>query len=344
MWYRDSIDASGRWLGLDLTAQGGSPPLRIELAGESHRSSSRQMRLSLHGRALLWAHVNREYQGVWLLRAGGLESPHSIPPIRADEVRAAPEAWGAWWRYWASHVAQALGGSERGPLRAGRWVLRPGRFYDPVLVNPPVGWDADINNAGYVYGRIAELDVEGPRFELWGSHGLFALRALSAAGASRVKVWRKVATSTRLPPCVILSVTGMDMFALIDGHDRLLAAAVEQTPVTLLMLEHEGTHCATFESDLHLEDYHRETYERFAQKLQTAREGGASAHILERLGCEQAAQVARVVAPKRRSTCVALPGGGERWEAEVRARLGALGVEGEHRMLSGEQPRRDAPV
>jgi hypothetical protein len=80
---------------------------------------------------------------------------------------------------------KALEGSDRGPLRAGRWVLRSGRFDDAVLAHPPAGWGADINDASFGYGRSAELDVEGPRFELWGSHGRFGRERLTPPGRRR---------------------------------------------------------------------------------------------------------------------------------------------------------------
>lgn len=52
-----------------------------------------------------------------------------------------------------------------------------------------------------------------------------------------MKACRKLARARELPPVLLLWVSGLDAHVVLDGHDRLVAASAEQTPMPVLSLE-----------------------------------------------------------------------------------------------------------
>lgn len=49
-----------------------------------------------------------------------------------------------------------------------------------------------------------------------------------------MKSWRKRAREGTLPPLLVYAVSALDMFVLLDGHDRYAAAVAEGVPVPWL--------------------------------------------------------------------------------------------------------------
>ena len=49
-----------------------------------------------------------------------------------------------------------------------------------------------------------------------------------------MKSWRKRAREGTLPPVLVHAVSALDMFVLLDGHDRFAAAVAEEVPVPWL--------------------------------------------------------------------------------------------------------------
>jgi hypothetical protein len=83
------------------------------------------------------------------------------------------------------------------------------------------------------------LDAPALAWESWwlnGSGGLLRMREPSAADAGRVRAWSKRAREGTLPPALVLWVSGLDMFLLLDGHDRVRAAALEGAAPGFLVL------------------------------------------------------------------------------------------------------------
>jgi hypothetical protein len=65
---------------------------------------------------------------------------------------------------------------------------------------------------------------------------VFALRDPSAQDASRVKSWRKHAREGTLPPALLAWISALDGYVVLDGHDRLQAAALEGIDAPLVSL------------------------------------------------------------------------------------------------------------
>jgi hypothetical protein len=151
------------------------------------------------GADLLLARVQPDRYGVDYVRTDLFESP--IPPLRAEKARDL----GARKGRWAQRFADALAGNARGPLHAGRWALtseRPRRD-DMVLTD-----------------RNGEIDW----FRHNGSWQILPLRGLSDPAAGRVKSYRKQARDGVLPPVLLWWISGLDLYVVLDGHDRLVAA------------------------------------------------------------------------------------------------------------------------
>ncbi|MFD3508647.1 hypothetical protein [Nocardia sp. NPDC058666] len=171
------------------------PPLRIEVAG------SRRFLVRQCGIAVLLAQVDEDRAGVTVRQFGGFRSP--IPPLTAHLSRRKPD--------WTHRFAQALAGSDRGPLHAGLWQL--GTQHLP----PRYCWPTDLP------------DSWPNRYVDWcdGDTPIIPLRPLSAPDAPRVKAYRRRAREGCLPPVLLWHVSSLDGWLVLDGHDRLVAANAE---------------------------------------------------------------------------------------------------------------------
>ncbi len=213
---RTDSDASLRF---DVSAD---PPsdLRLEV------SRSRRLRLLAGDRRLMWAQLWEGWYGVTLVRNDDQASPAILPPFRAAEARAR-QGREAWMR----RVAELLVASSRSPLRSGSWRLcalqpaSPGasRF---VSVRDPYAPEAQLEAHG-VYGALEAPLSRDDHFGGSGSWHVWPLRRPSDPDASRVKAWRKHARDGTLPPVVLLSVSALSTYLILDGHDRLAAARAE---------------------------------------------------------------------------------------------------------------------
>jgi hypothetical protein len=140
----------------------------------------------------------------------------------------------------------------------------------------------------------------------WGINGaadVLALRDPSPADAGRVKAWRKHAEAGTLPPILLAWITGLDCHVVLDGHDRLQAAAQAGITPTALTLVGERA-----------SPWSREVWQRdCTERYERARVGGARPATLRALQ----AQVLDAYDPQHawrfRTRAWALPGGVDAW-------------------------------
>lgn len=209
-----------RWRGIsfDCTFASGQ---RSELRPET--SSQRRFRLVQGDVPLLWARIFDDWYGVEL-RTGSPVRP-VIAPIRSDKARAIrPDETVAWWSRWAFQMAAWLHASQTGPLHRGRWMLRPigpGRGFQGA---PLMDLECDD------FERAAPLADDSDLF--WGVGGhdaasIIPLRPWSQPDAARVKAWRKHVLDKTLPPVLAWWVGGLCSWVVLDGHDRFVAAQLE---------------------------------------------------------------------------------------------------------------------
>jgi len=227
-WWTD-IEAPDRpWTGLHLVLEGlrGAPPLHME--------SRRGPDLHMGARRLMHGEVARYYEGVRIERdldvAAELAFDFPLPPIRAEDLRAAPAGLGRdWQRHWCRWVAERIDGHNFG--YGGDWAIQVAR----LGTRPDHDWEA---RGPLVCDPELALDEPASIWKSWmlnGSSALLPLRAAKPAEhEGRVKHWRKQCRAGRMPPIVIWWISAFDCWLLVDGHRRLLAAQLEgQRPATI---------------------------------------------------------------------------------------------------------------
>lgn len=241
MRWRDLSPAPGvgPWQGLDVEVARedlppGAPGLRVEAATPG------RIRVTCEGIPAIWAHTHRFHYGLWRLIAPRTASWAVVPPLRAADVAAVDAEAGSegWWKAWAREAARTLVGSTRSPLHPGRWAITAAKPADrpgPPVPGPPIAWTGidRIEATGDALGAPALT------WESWwlnGSRALLRMRDASPPSAGRVHAWVKRARVGALPPALALYVSGLDLFLLLDGHDRLRAAELTGAPLGFLVV------------------------------------------------------------------------------------------------------------
>lgn len=236
VYWTPTIDpTTSEVVGLSITARH-TNRARLEL----EYGGARRLRVVNAGAPLLWARVEGLHAGVWVVRPRGSNALGILPPIRADEARAIHTSLD--WMKW---VAAALTRSTTA-LRSGVWQLSDLQPVEATLRDRARRHTADVlrsrdpnEQPGPAYGLRSALSVPHAHFEDWGMNGsgaVLPLRDPSELDAARVKSWRKHAREGTLPPVVLWWVSALDMYVLIDGHDRLQAANAEGVQTRALAL------------------------------------------------------------------------------------------------------------
>jgi hypothetical protein len=244
MHWRDIDD--GTWEGLTITLTRDDVPAHPPWTTDIVRPN--RVRITAGDTARWWARQERRWAGVTLLRGTPMSQDDAVVrPITSEDQRAVTAAPGstAWWRYWSLWFIESMMASGRSPLRPGLWWITPIACKDvpalPVIdrerrrATLPARWDA---------ARIFILRAQGEQWtedrfrENWfihnGSLGLLPLRRASLPESGRMKSWRKRAREGTLPPVLVHFIGALDMFVLLDGHDRYAAALAEKVPVPWL--------------------------------------------------------------------------------------------------------------
>ena len=199
-------DALGAAMGWRWTHPPGRPGLRVE-----HLRAPAPWGLFLGGRLRspagvhAWYVINDWWDHVELLQ--GPAPLGILPPITAREAEArAPDAW-------LRPLLAALAASPASPLHGGVWWAGPASLWPFTRLRVDV----------------AEAAARPPCAHLADHQGrLLPLRPLS--DGRRVGFWRKHARAGTLPPPLLLALSHLELYAILDGHDRLLAAHLEGTP------------------------------------------------------------------------------------------------------------------
>jgi hypothetical protein len=189
----------------------------------------RCVRVAIRDTPLLWARIEEDYWGYELLRARYDQSPGAIPPIPFTLVdRHARNRDGeAFDRTWARAYAEMLADSAASPICDGRWHLglRQDRFATRLVPADLVRKIVKQRPFGFV-----EWDFGDDIYPI-------TLREMSPSDSGRVKAWRKHARAGSLPPILLYWVSGLQAYLVLDGHDRLLAASLEDVSPPALALE-----------------------------------------------------------------------------------------------------------
>lgn len=211
------------WHGLQLTVnETGQPGFAVGVCPPQF------IRITNSGAPLLWARIYKDFYGYELLRASRRRSPNVIAPISfrtVDENSRGDRT--EFYRAWARTYAKMLAHSESSPLFGGRWSLG----YDlRQSSHRELGLDA--------LRRVVEQASH--RHVMWDSGEAvypIALRELSPRDDGRVHAWRKHARAGSLPPVILYWISGLCAHVILDGHDRALAASLENVPAPVLVLD-----------------------------------------------------------------------------------------------------------
>lgn len=176
---------------------------------------------------LLLARVDRDWAAASLALVAPGGPVAVLPPWTAAECRRLGDDTARWFH----EIRDRLQASPRSPVHAGGWHLAA----------HPHPWSTA---AGFAAGAAQWLDDELVRPVLTSTgaataeidyfrHGpgaaaaLVPLRVLSAPDAPRVSAQRRLLREGVRAPVVLLRVSGLAGHLVLDGHDRLVAAAAE---------------------------------------------------------------------------------------------------------------------
>ncbi len=197
------------------------------------------VRVALDGASLAYARHEAAWQSVVWTRVVDRSSA-IVPPIASDLARSITRAG------WVGWLARTLFVEASRPLvAAGTYALAPlspRRELERPAFAPPT------------HARGADALHRAPRTQRvrWSSQStdecnVFALRDASRDDASRVKAWRKHASDGTLPPALLAWVSALDGYVVLDGHDRLHAAALEGIDAPLVSLHPVREHALSAE-------------------------------------------------------------------------------------------------
>lgn len=243
MHWRDIDDDS--WEGLAVTLTRDDVPAHPRWNTDVVRPG--RVRITAGDAARWWARQARDLACVSLLRGAPMTHDDAVVrPITRDDLSAVTASPGtiAWWRSWSRWFLDAMMASGRSPLRPGRWWIAPivcadvasQRVVDRVVrrATLPPRWDAARTKITHAHGPAWTEDRWDENWYVNGSGGLLPLRRPSPPDSGRVKSWRKRAREGTLPPLLVYAVSALDMFVLLDGHDRYAAAVAEGVPIPWL--------------------------------------------------------------------------------------------------------------
>ena len=273
-------------------------------------AAGRRLLLRQGGRVVLLGLQRAGHRGMYYARTGLYRSP--LPPISAAQARRfaetdAQDGARDWAARWTHEFRRGLMDAVEGPLHAGRWTMEPGMPGWSVVQR----WQHLRANDGD-QGHISWFGYGDPA---GGIRDVLPLRRLSPAGAARVKSFRRQVREGIAPPALLWWVSGLNTLAVLDGHDRIVAALAEETTPQVVVLAP-----AADPRWVSAWQQHRVTeYGHRAGALQAPADEGdqlAALHI-SNAGRSLAAELADASRAEGRTRAWLLPGGSAAWEREA---------------------------
>jgi hypothetical protein len=237
----ESDDEPGSWKGLDLRVEARSTPTRPGLHMQA--GAPGLMRLMAGEWPLVWARVEPDHYGYWYVRRPVAENSPGliIPPISAIEARSVEEPAGSpqWFRSWSRMFGRKLIDAPVSPLYPGRWWVVPAevRVGDAGWLPTSVAGRSLASVCHLV--RVAVQPAAGyADWDFGDALEPLAMRPLSGPDDARVKAWRRSLREGCMPPALLIWISGLDRYIVLDGHDRIAAALAESTLPNVLVLCH----------------------------------------------------------------------------------------------------------
>ena len=238
-YWKDLENPDGTWSGLAIQLSSGTPVkpvMRLQTGADG------RIKLINSDHPVFWATMTRYYSGVWLIKSfyeTTLEEM-PIPPIRSSDIESRKVLTGdnklkAWSRYFI----QQLTTSKASFLYPGLWMCSA--FVCDSTSGEWCYHSVDTiqnHDCRAIYQVKQALREDQPEWIDWGINGSYDLISLKQPDQhdGRLKWWRKKAKENSLPPILIWYLRCLDSYIIIDGHYRLQAAYLENTPPELMVL------------------------------------------------------------------------------------------------------------
>jgi hypothetical protein len=222
----------GKWFGLALELPAGAAPHKPALRIETGNNG--RIRLAQHDTPLLWASIHKDYGGVDLLRSFAALPQAPVAPGTLDSARIEKQsalAPDARLQSWSRFFAEALLASPGAFLHLGLWLFaglsprQPRWSFASEPFAPHAGWQIHDLEHEDRDDRLSLLDWSASR-----GYRIVRLKAPLPAEDGRLKWWRKKAREGSLPPVLLWFVGCHDALVVVDGHNRLQAAILEDSP------------------------------------------------------------------------------------------------------------------
>lgn len=222
--WEDIINDKEEWTGLRLDVKEKTPArLKLE-SGDNTR-----FKIYNGEHPVLWGTFGAEYWGVWALRnKNNWESKDMpIPPIHSSDIERSRDNdhYSFWSRFFAKELMRK--GDPR--LSQGLWTLTIGASPKQRLKNSTL----------FVYDIEHVFEKNNPRFIEWDighSYSLVSIKEEPNTENGRVKWFRKLVREESCPPVLIWHLHCIDGYIILDGHCRLKAFQLEDTPIEFIVL------------------------------------------------------------------------------------------------------------
>ncbi len=297
-----------RWRGVSFRVAAGevprgAPACRVECAQPG------LFRICLRARSLLLARNRRYLRGVDWLRAVSEDPLELIPP----QPHAIARELGSDLRAWARRYAEQLLEAPARLIHEGDWRIEPGVALADARARSR-SWEegAPVSILGLADERSG--DRGSLLWDLNGSSDTLVLRAPPPIDSPRVKAARKLAREGILPPLLLWFVSGLDAFVLLDGHERLRAAQLEEIAPTALILSSVRTLPAWITE--------ASSREKILASLEKNLRRSSSPATLDSVNARLRALHPEPERVSSRTRAWPIPGGAEAWLAQARALCG----------------------
>ncbi len=242
--WKDFKTETDEWVGLAIYCEPTHSETDAPRAPPVHLQSCNNARMKLIGPngPIFWATFANDYYGVHLLKANTDHfSPIASTAISSAEIENRKrEPHENWLPSWARFFADQLAISPMSMLHPGLWMMQSvphkyGWVFEGMHENKSHirNWRSPIYDVKDALEKDALVYID---WEAAGSARLLNLKVPNAE-SGRVKWWRKKARENALPPILVWYLSNLTDYVIIDGHDRLQAAILEDMPPDFLVLQ-----------------------------------------------------------------------------------------------------------
>lgn len=241
-YYTPRLQGRERGLNLHVSPRHLKGHPRYRAHGLRHSASS-FMRFDSGDQPLFWSCIDSYWEDFAVLKNTFYQGYSSVLPSLTSRVveqcvleqerlckTQGEDEQSAWFTAWERYFAKTLGTTDvhRNILWEGEWSLAATTRYDTRL---------------RVWSREALGDymqaLTSPAYHVYNMDLAFPwpTRVSSLEDSARVKWYRKLQMQERLPPVLCMWVRPFDAAIIIDGHDRMLAALLNNITPPIVMLE-----------------------------------------------------------------------------------------------------------